>query len=293
MKILISDPFYPEFEDQLRKYGEVTTEKSIYTEADIILIRSATKADKSYLKNAKSLKLIIRGGVGIDNIDIETAKLIGIQVRNTPSSSSISVAEMAMTLMLSLTNKVVKADTSMQNNKWLKKQLKRSELFGKTLGIIGYGRIGSEVAKRGVAFGMTILGYHYREIKSNYGKISTNLEEVLQKSDYLSLHLPLKEDTRDFLNSEVISMCRPNTILINTGRGETVDETAIANALKTGKLGGYASDVWSQYPPTDSPLISAPNVLMTPHLGASTKECMLRIGAEIIQTIEEFISRKY
>ncbi len=293
MKILISDPFHPGLEDQLRKYGEVTTEKSSYTDADIILIRSATKADKSYLNNAKNLKLIIRGGVGIDNIDIKTAKVFGIEVRNTPSASSVAVAEMTMTLILSLTNKIVKADTSMHNNEWLKKQLKRSELYGKTLGIIGYGRIGNEVAKRGAAFGMTILGYHYREVKSDFGIITTNLEEVLQKSDYLSLHLPLKEDTRKFLNSEAISMSKSNAYIINTGRGETVDEAAIANALQAGKLGGYASDVWSQYPPTDSPLISAPNVLMTPHLGASTKECMMRIGAEIIRIIEEFISSEY
>lgn len=293
MKILISDPFHPELEDHLRKYGEVTTEQSSYTEADIILIRSATKADKSYLNNAKNLKLIVRGGVGIDNIDIETAKAIGIQVCNTPSASSVAVAEMAMTLILSLTNKIVKADTSMHNNEWLKKQLKRSELYGKTLGIIGYGRIGNEVAKRGAAFGMTILGYHYRKVKSDYGKITTILEEVLQKSDYLSLHLPLKEDTRGFLNFKAISKLKSNALIVNTGRGETVEETAIANALQAGKLGGYASDVWSQYPPTDSPLISAPNVLMTPHLGASTKECMLRIGAEIIQIIEDFISSEY
>lgn len=293
MKILISDLFHPGLEDQLRKYGEVTTEKSSYTDADIILIRSATKADKSYLNNAKNLKLIIRGGVGIDNIDIKTAKVFGIEVRNTPSASSVAVAEMTMTLILSLTNKIVKADTSMHNNEWLKKQLKRSELYGKTLGVIGYGRIGNEVAKRGAAFGMTILGYHYRKVKSDFGIITTNLEEVLQKSDYLSLHLPLKEDTRKFLNSEAIAMSKSNAYIINTGRGETVDEAAIANALQTGKLGGYASDVWSQYPPTDSPLISAPNVLMTPHLGASTKECMMRIGAEIIEIIEEFISSEY
>ncbi len=291
MLILISDPFHPGLEEKLSLLGDVSTARSAFAEADIILVRSETKADRSYLEKAKHLKLIIRGGVGIDNIDIETANRLGIKVHNTPKASSIAVAEMAMTLILSLTNNVVKADTTMHNKEWLKKQLKRTELFSKTLGIIGYGRIGNELARRAKAFGMTIIGYHYRDVKSEFGEMSTDLKEVLNQSDYVSLHLPLTDKTKNFINKSTLMDCKPNAYIINTGRGGTVDEHTLSEALKKGGIAGYASDVWSQSPPADSPLMNAPNVLMTPHLGASTQECMIRVGEEIVQIIEKFIKK--
>ena len=185
MLILISDPFHPGLEKKLSLLGEVSTDRSAFTQADIILVRSETNADKSYFKKARNLKLIIRGGVGIDNIELGTADRMGIQVYNTPNASTIAVAELAMTLMVSLTNHVVKADTTMHIKKWLKKQLKRSELYGKTLGIIGYGRIGNEVARRAKAFGMTIIGYHYRDVQSNFGEVSKNLKKVLNHATLL------------------------------------------------------------------------------------------------------------
>lgn len=289
MLILISDPFYPGLEEELSLLGDVSTDRLAFTEADIILVRSETKADKSYLEKAKNLKLIIRGGVGIDNIDIETADRLGIQVNNTPNASSIAVAEMAMTLILSLTNHIVKADTTMHNKEWLKKHLKRTELFGKTLGIIGYGRIGNEVARRANAFGMKIIGYHYRDVQSEFGEVTTELKKVLNQSDYVSLHLPLTDNTKNFINETTLMNCKSTAYIINTGRGGTVDEYALAQALKNGDIAGYSSDVWSQSPPVDSPLMDAPNVIMTPHLGASTKECMFRIGHEIVQIIKNFI----
>ena len=288
MKILISDSFYPELVERLSIFGTVTTNKSEYTNADVILIRSETKANKLYLENAKKLKCIIRGGVGVDNIDLTTAEQLGIKVCNTPKASSVAVAEMAMTLMLSLPNHLVKADNSMHNNEWLKKQLKRSELYGKTLGIIGYGRIGNEVAHRAKAFGMKILGYHYREIKSEYGPVYLNLKKVLNQSDFISLHLPLTNETVEILDELKLKECKPGAFIINTGRGGTVDESALANELSRGHIGGYASDVWQKSSPTDSPLMNAPNVLMTPHLGASTQECMYRIGEEIIDILTHF-----
>jgi len=288
LKILISDSFYPELVERLSIFGTVTTNKSEYTNADVILIRSETKANKLYLENAKKLKCIIRGGVGVDNIDLTTAEQLGIKVCNTPKASSVAVAEMAMTLMLSLPNHLVKADNSMHNNEWLKKQLKRSELYGKTLGIIGYGRIGNEVAHRAKAFGMKILGYHYREIKSEYGPVYLNLKKVLNQSDFISLHLPLTNETVGILDELKLKECKPGAFIINTGRGGTVDESALANELSRGHIGGYASDVWQKSSPTDSPLMNAPNVLMTPHLGASTQECMYRIGEEIIDILTHF-----
>lgn len=291
MLILISDQFYPELETELQDFGKVSRDRADYLYADIILIRSTTNVDRIFLKNAKNLKLLIRGGVGLDNVDLDMAQKLGISVCNTPNASSISVAELAITLILSLTNHIVKSDNTMHKNKWLKKQLKRTELYGKTLGIIGYGRIGNEVARRATAFGMDIIGYHYRNIKSKFCDVTTNINTVLAQADYVSIHLPLNNLTKDFFNKSMVDKCKKDAFIINTGRGETINELAISNALHNGELSGYASDVWCNYPPTDSPLMSAPNVLMTPHLGASTKECMSRIGNEIIQIIKNFIEK--
>jgi len=288
MKILISDPFAPTLPDRLKQFGEVTEDKSQLPEADIVLVRSKTKCSKDYLDEAKNLKLIIRGGVGLDNIDLDYAKEKGIEVRNTPEASSIAVAELAFAHMLSAPCNIIEGHNSMIKGEWKKKELKRTELMGKTLGLIGIGRIATEVAKRANAFGMKVIAYDKYVDQSDFAEMKSQ-DEVLSESDYISLHVPLTEETTGMLNKEMISKMKNGVIVINTGRGKCVVEDDVAQALKDGKIRKYANDVWFSDPPDpDSPLLSAPNIQLTPHLGASTKENLLRISDIIVKILTEF-----
>ena len=288
MKILISDAFDPSLPDRLKKFGEVTDDKSALPEVDVVLVRSKTKCTKEYIDSAPNLKLIIRGGVGLDNIDLEYAKSKGIVVRNTPEASSVAVAELAFALMLAVPNRLVEAHNSMVEGRWAKKELKRTELMGKTLGLIGLGRIGSEVAKRALAFGMRVIAYDKFVTSSDVAELKP-LDDVFSEADYISLHLPLTNETEGMINKATIAKMKDGVVLINTGRGKCVVEEDVAEALKNGKIKTYATDVWYSDPPSpDCPLLKAPNVLMTPHIGASTKENLLRIGDQIVKIIDEF-----
>ncbi|MFH1130205.1 MAG: hydroxyacid dehydrogenase [Pseudomonadota bacterium] len=289
MLILISDAFDPSLPERLKEFGEVTEDKSCLPEAEVVLVRSKTKCTKEYLDEAKSLKLIIRGGVGLDNVDQEYAGKKGIAVRNTPEASSVAVAELTMVLMLAAPNHLVRGHNSMAEGKWIKKELKRTELFKKTLGLIGVGRIGTEVAKRAKGFGMRVVGYDRFVNKSEWVEFKT-LDEVLAESDYISLHTPLTGETREMVNKEFLSKAKKGVFIINTGRGKCVNELAMANALESGQVACYATDVWfSDPPPEDSPLLRAPNMLMTPHIGASSKENLLRIGDQVVALIKEHL----
>jgi len=293
MLILISDAFAPDLPDKLAKFGEVTDDKSRLSEADIVLVRSKTKCTKEYIDSAPNLKMIIRGGVGLDNIDLEYAKQKGIIVHNTPEASSIAVAELTFALMLAIPNHIVSGCVSMRECKWLKKELKRTELYGKTLGLIGIGRIGTEVAKRAKAFGMRVIAYRKSGKPSEWAEVKPTLEEMLREADYVSLHTPLTEETKYIINKETIAMMKDGAILINTGRGKCVVEEDVAEALKSGKLRGYGTDVWYSDPPDwSSPILSAPNVVMTPHIGSSSKENLIRIGELIVQKIRDFVESK-
>ncbi len=288
MNILISDAFDPSLPDRLKKFGEVTDDKSKLSEADVVLIRSKTKCTKEYIDNAPHLKLIIRGGVGLDNVDLVYAKQKGITVHNTPDASSIAVAELAFAMMLAVPNWLIEAHNSMIAGKWAKKELKRSELMGKTLGLIGTGRIGSEVAKRAVAFGMHVIGYDKYVTESDIIQLKP-LDEVLAESDYISLHVPLTHETEGMINQNAFTKMKDGVVIINTGRGKCVVEEDVAEALRSGKIKKYATDVWCSDPPSDHcPLIQAPNVLLAPHIGASTKENLLRIGDTIVNILENF-----
>jgi len=248
------------------------------------LIRSKTKVTKEYIDAAENLKLVIRGGVGLDNVDQEYASKKGIAVHNTPAASAIAVAECAFTLIIGITNHIGRADSSMRNGKWIKKELKRTELFGKTLGIIGLGRIGTELAKRAGAFGMTVVAYDPFVRTSDYAVIKPEMNDVLNISDYVSLHLPLIDSTKGVINSETLKEFKDGSFLINTGRGKTIVEDDVVDALKSGKLSGFGNDVWYSDPPVNNPFVDLPNVLMMPHLGASTKENLERIS-EIVENI--------
>lgn len=289
MVILISDAFDPGLPEILSKYGEVTDDKSRLPEAEVVLVRSKTKVTREYIDSVPNLKLVIRGGVGLDNVDLDYAKEKGIIVRNTPEASSIAVAEIAFALMIALPNHLSVADQSMRDGKWLKKQLKRTELYGKTLGIIGLGRIGMEVAKRAIAFGMKVIAYDPYVTSNDFAEMKPDMKDVVSIADYVSLHLPLTDETKGIINKEILTEFKDGAYLINTGRGKTVVEKDVAEALKSGKLAGFGNDVWYSDPPEDSPLIDAPNVLMTPHLGASTKENLLRIGEIIDRIIGKYV----
>ncbi len=292
MNILISDPFSKDLPDRLKEFGEVTDDKNEISNANVMLVRSATKVNREMIDSAKNLKLVIRGGVGVDNIDVEYCKEKGIEVRNTPEASSIAVAELTFAIMLSIQRNIVKAHNSTKNNEWLKKQLKGRELYGKTLGLVGIGRIGTEVAKRAKAFGMNVIATRESEEQSEYAEI-VDLDELLEKSDFISFHVPLTEETKGMVNKENIEKMKDGVVIINNARGKVVIENDLAEALKSGKVGYAGIDVYQHEPPEGSPLLSVENVLLTPHLGAQTYENMDRIGDVVCEIIKEFAGSQH
>ena len=288
MKILIADAFDASLPDRLKKFGDVATDPSALAKADVVLVRSKTKCTKEYIDGAPNLKLIIRGGVGTDNIDKEYAKTKNITVKNTPKASSVAVAELAFAMMAAVPNRIIEAHNGMKAGKFLKNELKRTELMGKTLGLIGVGRIGTEVAKRARAFGMKVIGYD-KVVNQSDAVLLKSFDEVLAQSDYLSLHTPLTDETKGMIHKETIAKMKDGVVIVNTGRGKCVVEEDLAAALASGKVKAYATDVWYSDPPDPScPLLSAPNVLMAPHIGASTKENLLRIGDEVVEILEAY-----
>ncbi len=285
MKILICDAFDPTLPDLLKKHGEVTSDINELPNATVALVRSRTKGDRDFIDKGKSLKMIIRGGVGLDNIDVKYAREKNIEVRNTAEASSIAVAELAFAMMIAVPNRLVEANSSMQAGKWMKKELKRTELYGKILGIIGCGRIGTELARRAKAFGMMVVGYDPSVDVSDDILIKPTLEDMLPICDYISIHTPLTDRTRGFINKDTIARMKNGVVIINTGRGKCVIEADVVDALKSGRIGFYANDVWYSDPPESTPLVGAPNTLLAPHIGASTNENLLRIGKAVDRII--------
>lgn len=288
MKILIADAFDASLPERLAAFGEVFDDIGRLAEAEVLLVRSKTKVTEDLVARAPALRLVIRGGVGTDNIDKAACKARGIVVKNTPRASSVAVAELAMALMLAVPNRLVEAHNAMREGKFPKNEIKRTELFGKTLGILGVGLIGSEVARRAAAFGMKVIGYDPFVAMHPLVEMK-GLDEVLAEADYLSIHTPLTDETRGMLNRDRIARMKDGVVIVNTGRGKVVVEEDLAEALKSGKVRAYATDVWYSDPPDPScPLLSAPNVLMTPHIGASSKENLGRIGDEVVQILGEW-----
>jgi D-3-phosphoglycerate dehydrogenase len=289
MKILLSDSFDASLPDRLRKFGEVTDDKAQLPDAEVVLIRSATKATAEYIASAPKMKMIIRGGVGLDNVDVPAAEARGVRVFNTAAASSIAVAELAFAFLLAIPSRLIDGHASMKEGKFLKKELKRTELYGKTLGIVGVGRIGTEVAKRAAAFGMTCIGFDPVVAKHDIVEMTT-LEDLCAKADFISFNTPLNDSTKGMVNASLIGKMKSGVVLVNTGRGKIVVEADLAAALESGKVGAYGTDVWeSDPPPESSPLLKAKNVYMCPHIGASTKENLLRIGDVIV----EILGREY
>ncbi len=297
-KVLICDPTSSKAIEAMRAMGvEVTVRDDItldelsevIADYDAIVVRSRTKVRKPLIDKAvPGLKAIIRGGVGLDNIDVAYARSKGIQVFNTPRASSNAVAELVTGLMFALARHIPRADASMKAGKWEKKKLKGTELAGKTLGIIGYGRIGRTLAEKARALGMTVVAYDpYVE-----GEEIVSLDELLAQADYVSLHIPHTTETHHLINAEKMAKMKEGAYLINAARGGVVDEAALYEALKSGHLGGAAMDVYSEEPPQSEvlrALIELPNFVATPHIGAATKEAQARIGDEIVSIVKEHL----
>jgi len=291
MIILISDAFDTSLPAKLETFGEVTDDKDRLAEVDVVLVRSKTKCTSDYIDRAKRLRLIIRGGVGLDNIDVEYARSKGVQVFNTASASAVAVAELAFALMIAVPTRLIDGHEGMKRRQWLKKQLSRSELMGKTLGLVGAGNIGTELARRAIAFGMRVIAYDPL-IKSHECVDLVSLDVLYAQSDYISLHIPLTDATSGMINAESIANMKDGVVIVNTARGGCVVEQDLVDALTSEKVRTYATDVWYSDPPDEScPLYDAPNVIMTPHLGASSRENMLRIGDVVVRILEDFVQQ--
>lgn len=290
MLILISDAFDRSLPDKLSVFGEVTDDTTRLSEADVILVRSKTKCTKEYIDQAKKCRLIIRGGVGMDNIDRAYCEAKGIIAVNTPRSSAIAVAEMAFAFMLSTASRICFYDRTMKEGEWAKKT-KRSELCGKTLTLLGYGNIPRQLAVRAKAFGMNVQAYDPYVKEAENATLISDLGEAVREADYISMHLPYTQDTDKLLDAALIAKMEKCPVIINTGRGKTVDEQAVADALNSGKIAWFCTDVYSTEPPVkgENPLLDCSNVTLSPHVGANSTENLLRIGQEVYDTIARLV----
>jgi len=291
MLILLADAFLSDLPKRLEAFGEVTQDQGRVAEAEIVIVRSKTKVGKEMMDKAPLLKFIIRGGVGVDTIDVPYAESKGIVVVNTPEASSVAVAELAFAMMAAMPANIVAADVSMKQGKWLKKELERTELMGKTLGLVGIGRIARELAVRAKAFGMHVIAYDKYVEKSDAAEMMS-LDQVYAKADFISLHTPLTDETRGMINAASIAKMKKGVRIINTCRGQVIVEADVAAALASGQLAGYATDVYDKEPPEGCPLVTAPNSLLTPHIGASTAENLVRLGDSIVERVKNYVAKK-
>ncbi len=251
-----------------------------------IVVRSRTKVRAPLLQNPGNLKLIIRGGVGVDSIDVDVAESKGIKVINTPAASSNAVAELALGMIFSLARSLAWADATMKAGKWEKKKLEGTEVAGKTLGIIGYGRIGQLLGEKARALGMTVVAYDPYIQSADL----VSLDELLAVADYVSLHIPHTAETHNLLGVEQFAKMKPGAYVVNAARGGVVDEDALYAALVSGHLAGAALDVFTEEPPQNEALhklIALPQVIAMPHIGAATVEAQERIGGEIVKLVQE------
>jgi len=304
MKILITDKMAQEAIDLLEDAGHDVTfdemDHDTLLEAipdyDALMVRSRTKVTEDIVQKGAdgSLKVIGRAGIGVDNINIKKAGSLGIKVVNAPTGATISVAELSIGHMLSLSRHLTKADKSMKEGQWIKKQLKGNELHGKTLGLVGCGNIGQKTAELARAFGMTIIGFDPFISKEALAeqKITKKekLEDIMKESDIISLHLPHTEKTHYIIDEKMLSLMKSNALLINCARGGTVDESALYNALKNDEIAGAALDVFENEPPENSNLTSLDNIVFSPHLGANTKEGQIRAGTVCAEQVMKVLN---
>lgn len=307
MKVLVCDPIDAAAVKKMQDAGLEVDNKPGISKEDllktvgnyhILVVRSATKVTKEVIQQGKNLKLVIRGGVGLDNIDAEAAKAARIEVQNTPEAASVSVAELAVGLMLALVRKIATADATMKQGKWEKKKLEGVEIWKKTLGLIGIGRIGFEVAKRAIGLEMSVIAYdpYLKPVPDKITKLGikmASLDEVFQQSDYLSLHLPFSAQTKHMLSTKEFARMKKGVMIINCARGGIIDERALAEAITVGQVAGAAIDVFEKEPITpDNPLVKlGDKVVLTPHLGASSVEGQERVGDAVADKIIAFFKK--
>ncbi len=260
---------------------------------DAVLIRSATKMDQEAISAAKGLKVIARAGVGLDNVDIPAATTAGVMVVNAPTSNIVSAAELAISLILASARFVVPANIALKGGKWARSKYTGAELFEKTLGIVGFGRIGQLVASRMQAFGMSVIAYdpYLQPARAaQLGVDLVSLDELLKRSDFITIHLPKTKETANLIGVEALKKVKPSVRIINAARGGVLDETALFDALKEGRVGGAGLDVFATEPCTDSPLFALDNVVATPHLGASTDEAQERAGIAVAVSVRKALA---
>ncbi len=295
MKVLISDPIAKEGVDLLKKSGLEVVERAglppeelvkVIPEYHAIIVRSATKVTKEIIDAGKNLKVIGRAGVGLDNVDKDAAKAKGIKVVNTPAATSISVAELAMGMMLGAARMIPQATASTKAGKWEKKKFHGFELYGKTLGIIGIGRIGMELAKRAKAMGMNIVAYDPHVKTCEFAKLGS-LDELLKEADYISLHIPKTNETANILNKAAFDKMKKGVTIINCARGGVVDENALYDAIVAGTVRVAAMDVYATEPAKEHKLFGLEQVIATPHIGAQTEEGQGRAGVQIAELVRD------
>ena len=300
LKVLVADPISPKGVEDLRSDGafDVIFQTGlkedqlleIIPDCAALIVRSETKVNKRVLAAAKSLKVVGRAGVGVDNVDVEAATARGVIVMNTPDGNTISTAEHAFSLLVSIARTIPQASASVVAGKWERKKFQGVELYGKTLAILGMGRIGSELARRAIAFGMRVLAYDPYMAASRARALQVELiellDETLPRADFISMHMPLTPETKHMLDARRLALCKPGVRIVNCARGGLVDETALLAALQNGQVAGAALDVFEvEPPPADFPLRHDPRLVFTPHLGASTAEAQESVGIEIAAAV--------
>ena len=260
----------------------------VISEYNALIVRGRTKVTSSIMDAASKLKVVGRAGVGVDNIDLEAAKAHNISVVNAPVSTSIAVAELTFGLLLALAREIPRADSGMKQDKWLKKELEGVELNGKTLGVVGFGRIGVEVGKRASAFGMNVIAYDpliSGDIIKERGAEPMSLQDLYAWSDFISLHMPLTVKTRDMVGPQAFSQMKDGVRIVCAARGGIIDEAALVKALNSGKVAGAALDVFGKEPPGLTEIVSHPRVIATPHIGAQTVEAQSRASEDIANEV--------
>jgi D-3-phosphoglycerate dehydrogenase len=292
MRILVAEPIAAEGVALLRTSHEVDERPglsrdelcAILPDYDALIVRSQVKVDAGLIAAGTRLVVIGRAGVGVDNVDLDSATRAGIMVVNAPTGNTIAAAEHTLALLYGLARRTAPADASVRRGEWKRAQFTGLELRGRTLGIVGLGKIGQAIAARALAMEMTVLAvdpFVTAEQATNHGVELVELDELLARADVVTVHVPMTRSTRGLIGREAIAKLKPGSIVLNVARGGVVDEAAVAEALRSGHLGGAGIDVFEHEPPTDSPLLDAPNTLLTPHLGASTAEAQILVAEEV------------
>lgn len=301
MNVLVAEPLGPAGIERLGREHEVVVRLNLARDEflaalpdyDALIVRSQVKVDAEAFAVGTRLKVVGRAGVGVDNIDVAAATAAGVAVVNAPTANTLAAAEHTLALILALTRRVAAADASVRRGEWRRADFLGTELAGKTLGIVGLGRVGLAVADRARAFGMALIGSDpitRPDVAAAHGVELMDLDEVIVAADILTLHVPLAAATRGMFDAARLALLKPGAMIVNVARGGIVDEAALADALASGQVGGAAIDVFEHEPVRDSPLLGAPNTVLTPHLGASTVEAQDRASLEVVEGVLDVLA---